>query len=191
LSSSVLLLRTSLTDRARCLLRAHGRGFGVDIGRSADARGPTGQGARDTESSSVRAPTESPIDKAAALLERLGLAAVILLAAFVCDVAILVPAAFDSYGPRGRDLLMFPGIAALAGCALWARSRPAVAAFVGAAVLVASSVLLRVFEVQPYRTVLANVSLTETVAGFELVYYCVRRVRGGVAFAGVLSLSAR
>jgi hypothetical protein len=149
--------------------------------------------ARETRNplASWRAPTESPIDKAAALLERLGLAAVILLAAFVCDVAILVPAAFDSYGPRGRDLLMFPGIAALAGCALWARSRPAVAAFVGAAVLVASSVLLRVFEVQPYRTVLANVSLTETVAGFELVYYCVRRVRGGVAFAGVLSLSAR
>jgi signal transduction histidine kinase len=122
------------------------------------------------------------------LLRRLGLPAVILLAAVACDLAIVIPAAFDSLGPRGRDLLMLPGIAALAACALWARSRPALAAFAGGAVLVASSLVLRGYDVQPYRTLLANVSLTETVAGFELVYYCVLRVRGGVGFVGVASL---
>ena len=113
-----------------------------------------------------------------------------LLAALICDLAIVLPAAFDSVGPIGRDLLMLPGIGAIAACALWARSRPAAATFAGVGVLAVSSVLLRVYDVQPYRTVLANISLTETVAGFELVYYCVRRVSGWLAFVGVTSLVA-
>jgi signal transduction histidine kinase len=112
----------------------------------------------------------------------------VLLAALICDLAVVLGAAFDSVGPIGRDLLMVPGIGAIAACARYARARPAVAIFAGAGVLAVSSVLLRVYDVQPYRTLLANISLTETVAGFELVYYCVRRVRGGLAFVGVSSM---
>ena len=133
-------------------------------------------------------PPETTSAKAAALLRRLGLGGAVLLAALVCDLLIVIPAAFDDIGPRGRDLLMLPGIFAMTACALWARSRPAVAAFAGAAVLVASSLLLRSFHAQPYSPLLTNISVAETVAGFELVYYCVRHVRWGIAFAGVSSL---
>lgn len=111
-----------------------------------------------------------------------------LLAALVCDLFIVIPAAFDNVGPRGRDLLILPGIAAITACALWARRRPAVAAFAGAGVLTGSSVLLWAYHVQPYDAVLTNISVAETVAGFELVYYCVRNVRWGVAFTAVTSL---
>jgi signal transduction histidine kinase len=126
--------------------------------------------------------------RVAALARKLGLAEAVLLAALVCDVAIIISASFDRYGPVGRDLLMLPGIFALSACALWAHKRPAVAAYVGAVVLGASSFLLWTFKVQPYGTVLSNVSVAETVAGFQLVYYCVRHVRAGIAFVGVTSL---
>jgi signal transduction histidine kinase len=109
-------------------------------------------------------------------------------AALICDLVIVIPAAFDDAGPRGRDLLMLPGIVAITACALWARTRPAVAAFAGAGVLATSSLLLWAYDVQPYSAVLTNISLAETVAGFELVYYCVRHVRWGVACTGVTSL---
>jgi signal transduction histidine kinase len=133
-------------------------------------------------------PPETTSAKAAALLRRLGLGGAVLLAALVCDLLIVIPAAFDDVGPRGRDLLMLPGILAMTACALWARSRPAVAAFAGAGVLVVSTLLLRTFHAEPYSPLLTNVSVAETVAGFELVYYCVRHVRWGIAFAGVSSL---
>jgi signal transduction histidine kinase len=127
-------------------------------------------------------------DRVAALARKLGLAGAVLLAALVCDVVIIIDASFDVYGPIGRDLLMLPGIFAISACALWAQKRPAVAAYVGAVVLGASSLLLWTFQVQPYGPVLANVSLAETVTGFQLVYFCVRHVRAGIAFIGVSSL---
>jgi signal transduction histidine kinase len=126
--------------------------------------------------------------KSAALARKFGPAGAVLLAALVCDVAIVIGAAFDDHGPRGRDLLMLPGIFAITACALWAQKRPAVAVYLGTGVLLASSFVLRVFDVQPYGPVLANISLAETVAGFQLVYYCVRHVRAGIAFVGVSSL---
>jgi signal transduction histidine kinase len=122
------------------------------------------------------------------LMERLGLPGVVLAAAFGCDLLIILSASLDSAGPRGVDLLLLPGIAALSACALWARKRPVAAAFAGCAVLVASSVFIRVFDIPTYTTLLVNVSFAEAVAGTELVFFCVRAAPWGVASAATSSL---
>ncbi|MCU1687215.1 MAG: two-component system histidine kinase [Amycolatopsis sp.] len=126
--------------------------------------------------------------KVTVLWRRFGPPGVILLAALLCDVGIVLGAAFDSVGPKGIDLLLLPGIASMAACAVWARTRPAVAAFAGAGSLIFFSILIRYFDVPAYSTMLANTTFTEVVGGCELVYYAVRRVRPGVAFAAVCSL---
>jgi signal transduction histidine kinase len=118
----------------------------------------------------------------------LGLEGAVLLAALLCDLLIVFPAAFDQYGPRGRDLVLLPGIFAMVACALWARRQSAAAIFAGAAVLIASTALIRLTDASAYSTVLSDLSLTETVAGLELVFFCVRRVRPGVAFVATSSL---
>nr|WP_243869859.1 histidine kinase [Amycolatopsis granulosa] len=100
-----------------------------------------------------------------------------MLAAFVCDLAVVLPASVDSLGPRGRDLLLLPGMIVLGACALWARTQPAAAVVAGAATLFASSFLIRLTNAAAYTVLLGNVSLSETVAGLELVFFCVRRVR--------------
>jgi signal transduction histidine kinase len=128
--------------------------------------------------------------RAVELLRRLGLPGVILLSALAVDTGIVLMAGFDDIGPRGKDLLLLPGIAGMVACALWARARPAVAAFAGAAVLCASTALIRAYDVSPYSTVLMNLSLAEIVAGVELVVLCVRRAHPGVAFAATGSLAA-
>ncbi|ROS41157.1 signal transduction histidine kinase [Amycolatopsis thermoflava] len=118
----------------------------------------------------------------------LGLEGVLLLAAFLCDLAVVLPASVDSLGPRGRDLLLLPGMIALGACALWARTRPAVAVFAGAATLFASTFLIRATDAAAYTTLLSNVSLSETVAGLELVFFCVRRVRWAESIVGTGTL---
>lgn len=118
----------------------------------------------------------------------LGLEGVLLLAAFLCDLAVVLPASVDSLGPRGRDLLLLPGMVALGACALWARTRPAVAVFAGAATLFASTFLIRATDAAAYTTLLSNVSLSETVAGLELVFFCVRRVRWAESIVGTATL---
>ncbi|MFD4249701.1 sensor histidine kinase [Amycolatopsis thermoflava] len=118
----------------------------------------------------------------------LGLEGVLLLAAFLCDLAVVLPASVDSLGPRGRDLLLLPGMVALGACALWARTRPAVAVFAGAATLFASTFLIRATDAAAYTTLLSNVSLSETVAGLELVFFCVRRVRWAESIVGTGTL---
>jgi signal transduction histidine kinase len=123
-----------------------------------------------------------------ATLRRIGLPEIVLLAAFVVDMAIVLQAAFDDAGPKGVDLVQLPGIAGMCGCALWARGRPAAAAFAGALTLAASTVLIRLAHAEPYSTVLAYVSFAEVVAGVLLVYYAVRQLRPGIAFAAVSSL---
>lgn len=126
----------------------------------------------------------SPVlHKATTALHWLGLAGVVLLAALLCDVLIIGEASFDAIGVTGSDLLLLPGILALTGCAFWARSQPVTAAWAGASVLVTSTVLVRVTLATPYSALLPNISFAETVAGLELVFYCVQAVRGGVAFA--------
>lgn len=118
----------------------------------------------------------------------LGLEGVLLLAAFLCDLAVVLPASVDSLGPRSRDLLLLPGMVALGACALWARTRPAVAVFAGAATLFASTFLIRATDAAAYTTLLSNVSLSETVAGLELVFFCVRRVRWAESVIGTATL---
>jgi signal transduction histidine kinase len=119
---------------------------------------------------------------------KLGLEGVVLLAALLCDLLIVFPAAFDDVGPRGRDLLLLPGIFAISACALWAREHPARGAFAGAAVLIGGTALIRVTDAAAFSTLLTDLSLTETVAGLELVYFAVRRLRPGVALAATTTL---
>ncbi|NIH77740.1 sensor histidine kinase [Amycolatopsis viridis] len=118
----------------------------------------------------------------------LGLEGVLLLAAFLCDLAVVLPASVDSVGPRGRDLLLLPGMIVLGACALWARTQPAAAVATGAATLFASSFLIRSTHAAAYTALLSNLSLSETVAGLELVFFCVRRVRLAEMVTGTTTL---
>lgn len=119
---------------------------------------------------------------------KLGLEGVVLLAALLVDLLIVFSSAFDNLGPRGRDLLLLPGIFAIFACALWAREHAARGAFAGAAALVASTALIRVTDAAAYTTLLTDLSLTETVAGLELVYFAIRRLRSGMAVAATSTL---
>ncbi|MBN6035697.1 sensor histidine kinase [Amycolatopsis sp. 195334CR] len=113
---------------------------------------------------------------------------IVLLAAVLCDVAVIGSAAFDNVGPRFHDLAIVPGIVLMAACAIWARTQPVAAAFTGALVLVCSSLVLNLAGVPTYSTVLENLSFAEIVAGVELVIFVVRAAHPGVAFAGTFSL---
>lgn len=118
----------------------------------------------------------------------LGLEGTVLLAALLGDLLIVLPAAFDSTGPKGRDLLLLPGIFAICGCALWARKRPTEAALVASGVLVASTLLIRAGDASAYSALLSNLSLSEVVAGVELALFCVSRSTVPMAFLGTASL---
>ncbi|SDU56820.1 Histidine kinase [Amycolatopsis keratiniphila] len=114
--------------------------------------------------------------------------AVVLLAALVFDLVFVTDAAFDDTGPRGIDLLLFPGIFAMVFCALWAQKRAAVAAVAASVVLVAYTLVVRYFNIPTYSSVLAHLSITEVVAGVEILFYAARRTRPGVAFAVISGL---
>ncbi|HVW43738.1 MAG TPA: two-component sensor histidine kinase, partial [Amycolatopsis sp.] len=129
-------------------------------------------------------------DRLSAIQRWLGLEGVVLLAALLGDLLIVFSAAFDFVGPRGRDLLLLPGMLLMIACALWGRWHPVQGTFAGAAVLVGWTAVIRYADVTPYSTLLVDTSLSETVAGLELVFFCVRRVRPGVAFAAVTTLVA-
>ncbi|MGC7093336.1 sensor histidine kinase [Amycolatopsis lurida] len=121
-------------------------------------------------------------------LRWLGVPGIVLLAAVLCDIAVIGSAAFDEVGPRLHDLAIVPGVVLMAACAIWARTQPVAAAFTGAVVLVCSSLLLHLAGVPTYSTLLENLSFAETVAGVELVIYVVRAAHPGVAFASTFSL---
>nr|WP_143254756.1 histidine kinase [Amycolatopsis azurea] len=114
--------------------------------------------------------------------------AVVLLAAFAFDLAFITDAAFDDAGPRFVDLLLFPGIFGMVFCALWAQKRAAVAAVAASVVLVSYTLVVRYFNIPTYSSVLANLSITEVVAGVEILFYAARRTRPGVAFAVISGL---
>ncbi|WYW14975.1 histidine kinase [Amycolatopsis coloradensis] len=114
--------------------------------------------------------------------------AVVLLAALAFDLVFVTDAAFDDTGPRGIDLLLFPGIFAMVFCALWAQKRAAVAAVAASVVLVAYTLVVRYFNIPTYSSVLAHLSITEVVAGVEVLFYAARRTRPGVAFAVISGL---
>ena len=127
-------------------------------------------------------------DRVSSIQRWLGLEGIVLLAALLGDLLIVFSAAFDFVGPRGRDLLLLPGMLLMIACALWGRRHPVPGTFAGAAVLVGWTAVIRYADVTPYSTLLADMSLSETVAGLELVFFCVRRVRPSVAFAAVTTL---
>nr|WP_152521474.1 histidine kinase [Amycolatopsis decaplanina] len=114
--------------------------------------------------------------------------AVVLLAALAFDLVFVTDAALDDTGPRGIDLLLFPGIFAMVFCALWAQKRAAVAAVAASVVLVAYTLVVRYFHIPTYSSVLAHLSITEVVAGVEILFYAARRTRPGVAFAVITGL---
>ncbi|EMD22454.1 sensor histidine kinase [Amycolatopsis azurea] len=126
--------------------------------------------------------------RASALARRIGMPAVVLLAAFAFDLAFITDAAFDDAGPRFVDLLLFPGIFGMVFCALWAQKRAAVAAVAASVVLVSYTLVVRYFNIPTYSSVLANLSITEVVAGVEILFYAARRTRPGVAFAVISGL---
>ncbi|MFK0243161.1 sensor histidine kinase [Amycolatopsis azurea] len=126
--------------------------------------------------------------RASALARRIGMPAVILLAAFAFDLAFITDAAFDDAGPRFIDLLLFPAIFGMVFCALWAQKRAAVAAVAASVVLVGYTLVVRYFHIPTYSSVLANLSITEVVAGVEILFYAARRTRPGVAFAVISGL---
>ncbi|HVW41846.1 MAG TPA: histidine kinase [Amycolatopsis sp.] len=127
-------------------------------------------------------------DRLSSIQRWLGLEGVVLLAALLGDLLIVFSAAFDFIGPRGRDLLLLPGMVLMIACALWGRWRPVQGTIAGAAVLVGWTAVIRYADVTPYSTLLVDTSLSETVAGLELVFFCVRRARPAVAFAAVTTL---
>ncbi|MEU3272253.1 histidine kinase [Saccharomonospora sp. NPDC006951] len=126
--------------------------------------------------------------KVSAALQWLGLSGIVLVAAVLCDLLIILSASFDDAGPKGSDLLLLPGILAFSACALWARSQPITASWAGAVVLVGSTMLIYVSNALPYTALLAHISFAETVAGFEMVYFCFRLARGGIAVTTTIAL---
>ncbi|WP_410576284.1 sensor histidine kinase [Amycolatopsis sp. lyj-108] len=126
--------------------------------------------------------------RAGSLARRLGMPTVVLLAALAFDLFFITDAALDDTGPRGIDLLLFPGIFAMVFCALWAQKRAAVAAVAASVVLVAYTLVVRYVDIPTYSSVLAHLSITEVVAGVEILFYAARRTRPGVAFAVISGL---
>lgn len=126
--------------------------------------------------------------RAAELVRRLGMPVVVLVCALAFDLLFLTDAALDGSGPRGIDFELLPGIFAMAACALWARRRAAVAAAAGSVVLVFFTFFVHYLRAPAYSSVLPYLSITEVVAGVELVYYAARRARPGVAFSVIAAL---
>ncbi|GAA4537896.1 sensor histidine kinase [Amycolatopsis samaneae] len=133
-------------------------------------------------------PDTSFYARAKEFARRLGAPAIVLFGALLFDILLLGSAAIDNAGPKWVDLWLFPGIFGMAGCVWWARSRAAVAAVAGAGVLVLSSVLIRATHAPAYSSLLVNLSITEVVAGVELVYFAARKTRLGVASVTISSL---
>ncbi|WP_432848980.1 sensor histidine kinase [Amycolatopsis sp. CA-161197] len=133
-------------------------------------------------------PSSSFSTRVTEVVRRLGMPVVVLLSALMFDLAFVTNAAFDEIGPRWVDFELLPGIFAMAGCAIWARRRAAVAAMVGAFALAFFTIFIRYLHAPAYSSVLANLSITEVVAGTQMVYYAARKVRPGVAFAAISSL---
>ncbi|WP_329053617.1 histidine kinase [Amycolatopsis sp. NBC_01488] len=135
-------------------------------------------------------PPKTLYARATALVRRIGVPSAVLFAALLFDVVFTTQAALDDNGPRFVDFGLFPGIFAMAACALWAQKRAAVAGTVGAGVLVFATLFIHAFHIPPYSSVLPKVTITEVVAGVLMTYYVARRARAGVAFCVVSVLVA-
>jgi signal transduction histidine kinase len=128
-------------------------------------------------------PPKNLAAKVTEFARRLDMSVLVLGVALVFDLVYVTDAALDNIGPRFVDLGLLPGILTMAGCALWASKRAAVAGIFGALALMFFTFVIRYYNIPAYSSVLANLSVTEVVAGVEMVYFLARRARPGVAFA--------
>jgi signal transduction histidine kinase len=133
-------------------------------------------------------PSNTLYARTAALVRRIGVPSAVLFAALLFDLAYTTQAALDEHGPRFVDFGLLPGLFAMVACALWAQRRAAVAGAAGAAVLIFSTLFIYAFHIPAYSSVLPKVTITEVVAGVQMVYYVTRRARAGVAFCVVSAL---
>jgi len=133
-------------------------------------------------------PSNTLYARTAALVRRIGVPSAVLFAALLFDIVYAGQAALDDAGPRFVDFGLLPGLFAMVACALWAQKRAAVAGAAGAAVLIFSTLFIHAFHVPAYSSVLPKVTITEVVAGVQMVYYVARRARAGVAFCVVSAL---
>jgi signal transduction histidine kinase len=122
-------------------------------------------------------PTRSPLERITHYSRQLGLPGIVLLAAVLCDLVIITDAATDTWGPRGLDLWLVPGILALAACAVWSQRNPLPAGVAGAGVLLSATGLIVVTGAPSYTALLDHITFSETVAGVELVYFAVSTLR--------------
>ncbi|WP_336156917.1 sensor histidine kinase [Amycolatopsis sp. VC5-11] len=133
-------------------------------------------------------PSKTFAARATELARRLDMSVLVLFGALAFDLVFVTDAALDNVGPRFVDLGLFPGIFAMAACAFWARKRAAVAGVFGALTLMFCTFAIRYLHIPTYSSVLANLTITEVVAGVEMVYFLARRARPGVAFAVICAL---
>jgi signal transduction histidine kinase len=133
-------------------------------------------------------PSNTLYARTAALVRRIGVPSAVLFAALLFDLVYTTQAALDEQGRRFVDFGLLPGLFAMVACALWAQKRAAVAGAAGAAVLIFSTLFIYTFHVPAYSSVLPKVTITEVVAGVQMVYYVTRRARAGVAFCVISSL---
>ncbi|MGW9309096.1 sensor histidine kinase [Saccharomonospora azurea] len=120
--------------------------------------------------------------------QQVNLPGIVLLAAVLGDLAIIVRSSVDEFGPVGLDLLLIPGIVVLAACAVWSYRSPLPAGLTGAGTLLMSTALIVVTGTPAYTALLEKITFGETVAGVQLVYYAVSRLRpiGAVFVTGTL-----
>lgn len=110
--------------------------------------------------------------------------AALLGAAFLADVL------FAASIGGGGGALALPGAAVMLVWAYFAVDRPALAAFAGAATLLASSLLIRLTESEPAWIAIQNIVLSEVVAGAVLTLFVVWRSRPAVAVLATCALVA-
>lgn len=119
---------------------------------------------------------------------RMGLSGALLSAAVLADVLVAAMSAIDQREPW-RPFVMLPGVFALAACAVFARRSPLTAALLGSAALVVCSPFARE-HAYSYVALLEGISISETVAGVQLVMLAVRHLTTIAAFAATSVLVA-
>ncbi|WP_020663768.1 sensor histidine kinase [Amycolatopsis benzoatilytica] len=133
-------------------------------------------------------PSKTWSERAIELARRLDMSVLVLFAALAFDLVFVTQRILGTQYPRYTDFGIFPAIFAMAACAFWARQRAAVAGMIGALALMMFTFFIRYYDISAYSSVLANLSVTEVVAGVEMVYLLARRARPGVAFSVISAL---
>jgi signal transduction histidine kinase len=108
--------------------------------------------------------------------------------AALLGIALLLDLVMLIGGGANRSVLALPGATAMAVCAWFGVSRPAIGATLGALTLTVSSVLLRLADVNVPSVGLTHIMLSELVSGTALVVLVVWRSAPSVAVASVTAL---